>query len=404
MSGEILDCVPFVNGTTDLNAVREYYPLATTVRVSVTNSKALTSLASTELPLWIDAGLDGFHSVPPAEMKKYKKNLSENENARRADWRDFYLPHECSYFGDPGFQRKPNVAKVKKTVKDLLDACAEYSPVWLTVPQLPFVDDGSRNKLNVAMAKAAAEWHQKSKLKPRLILPAIFSHNRQCKGKTQWGPKLKQVLKCQQESRAWAIWVVNSQLADGAGSPSSAPRMAELVKIHQHLRETAPKVRVIAGPYWGMSLVLWARGLADYPAIGCSGLSTYSIPGGFPNQGKSRLMLPPLVRLATMNADLKRWLSDAIKGSSLPRLEALHRGWETYRKPEVRSSHRSKHYSALIAKLQAVAPSARALTLYQTLNEAYVVGSQLPELPKDMKAGRDAAQVAKQLMLLCLSS
>ena len=58
-----------------------------------------------------------------------------------------------------------------------------------------------------------------------------------------------------------------------------------LVSFHEELQQASkdPKI-LVAGPYWGMNLVLWARSLVHYPAIGLGTGARYFLSGGILTQ------------------------------------------------------------------------------------------------------------------------
>jgi hypothetical protein len=49
-------------------------------------------------------------------------------------------------------------------------------------------------------------------------------------------------------------------------------RFPALIKFHQEINASLPREAVsVAGPYWGLNLVLWAKGIVKHPAIGIVG-------------------------------------------------------------------------------------------------------------------------------------
>src|SRR4051794_41144050 len=90
------------------------------------------------------------------DLSKGTPNADKDDDPRKA-WHDSitsFSGHDK--VADAAFQRSPNKAIVEKFVNDALDACLPFKPVAISVPQLPHVDDSGRNKLNRALAEAAA--------------------------------------------------------------------------------------------------------------------------------------------------------------------------------------------------------------------------------------------------------
>jgi hypothetical protein len=262
----------------------------------------------------------------------------------------------------------------------------------------------------LALAKAAA------KAKPShvdLILPAIFTHRRQTTGKTQWRRKVEQMLKCAQSSNAKRIWVVDTTLDDSAGRPSDKDRLSEMVEMHKFIRaemnRLSLQLQVVAGPYWGFNLSLWSRGLADYPAVALGMSPSYAIPGLPISAGKIRLMLNCLKRKADSEPALLAWLQDArtrvdADGEAFKEFSGLIDSWATISNDKTTTRRRTAQlYSKWIADLQALPSSARALNLFQIFSGAYVLGTDLRDLPQSAQPARRPGQIAEHLMLTCLS-
>jgi len=59
-------------------------------------------------------------------------------------------------------------------------------------------------------------------------------------------------------------------------------------------------------------------------------------------------------------------------------------------------------YQDWLAKLESVPTSSRALTLYQDLSAAFVLGSRLKPFERNLEDVPNPAIIAKQLMVNCL--
>jgi len=95
----------------------------------------------------------------------------------------------------------------------------------------------------------------------RMILPLIFTHQDQINGKTERNPKIQQATRCYHEAQADGFWVVDKTLTDDNGSRTLRNiRFPAIISLHQEINEAIPSKIRVAGPYWGLNLVLWARG------------------------------------------------------------------------------------------------------------------------------------------------
>jgi hypothetical protein len=443
MTEELMfDCIPFVNSATDMELAEKYFRYCTAVRVSFGAKEAVINhAAESELATWADAGVDGFHwiltgsqsfdeySASHKTYAEYKRNGERDFAAcppkrirkpQKIAWMEFYRDKpEFHVLGDPSFIAKPDKLKVKKLVKEVLDICAGLEPSWLTVPQLPFATDSSRNKINLAMATAAGEWKSKAKINRPLVLPAIFTHQDQSKGKVKWGEKVRQLRRCLDASRAGIVWLVDSSLDDSSGSKTNDRKFTEQLRLFKHLDSVInPKVRRVGGPHWGLNLVGWARGLFSHPAIGLGGGYQYRIPGRpLPPKADVKVALPPLFRRAVAEPELKSWLANAMRStinseSGLEELRVLIDRWSVYQDPTTKAAknHAVATYRNWLSQVQVAQPEARAITLYQMLSSAYVFGGNIIAtcgddglLPKKESPGRHPGEIARQLMLHCLS-
>ncbi len=177
--------------------------------------------------------------------------------------------------------------------------------------------------------------------------------------------------------------------------------------FHQELNsKLSAETVTVAGPYWGLNIILWARGLVRLPAIGVGKSFQYHIAGGIQKKPVTRIALPPLRRLAQWSPALKKWLESALR--SLPKSDVAHsefarvlRNFEGLQHDDVARGQVARFYKEWIEKLESVTPSSRALTLYQDFSAAYVLGMGLKPLPSPEKV-RNPARIAKQFMVNCL--
>jgi len=391
------DYIAFVNSDHDLQRCVRYYSDVEAIRVSLRRWKPQWSRAI-NTNIWIDPGLDGYDLI-----LKGKRVFDE--------WKDYakQFDSQC-LLADTAFLKKPVREAVRTIVFKVLGDCLTKGPDWITVPLLPVAGDSSRNRVSRELSKASGQWKSERRFQGKLILPLIFTRPDQLKGRTQWRKTLALIQKCYSDADASAIWVVDSELSDQKCSKAFATRFEALVRFHEDLRETLPRgAKVIAGPYWGMNLVLWARGLCDHPAVSMGTGYSYMISGTFaPRRAKSHVALLPLRRWAIVSPELKSWLIEALSRLSpddsarQPLLKLSQAIDACMRTDEAARNQVAGTYKEWLDKIQGIAPEGRMLSLYQDLSSAYVLGKQLPKLPPSEAPGRDAGKVAEQLMLRCL--
>jgi hypothetical protein len=385
--------IPFVNTQDDCHLLKKYYADSDIIRVSLDKIKSIKAQLPRSIPLWVDAGVDGCDH----HLKKVDNPLPEYIKRFRG--------HEV--LASRSAITRPEPSRLKVLVTDVLDRCCQHKPGWITVPQLPLVQDASRNKINSALAKAAYEWKLAAQFKGKLVLPLIFTHQKQVARRTEWRPRVDSALKRYNKAGADSIWVVDSDLSDQMGTGTFRTRFAALVDLHTYIRENLPQgTEVVAGPYWGMNLVLWARGLCDHPAIGLGSAYAYYIPGGHLHRGKPRIALPPLRRCAVVGP-LKDWLEDSRerlnpKTQAFAELSELRDKYDSLLIPDAAKDQTAKFYKSWFDGIAQTPMAGRSLALYQDLSSAYVLGKQLPTLPRAGNAARRPERVAEYYMLNCL--
>jgi len=387
--------IPFINGETDCRLVTRYYKDSPVARVCLDRVVKLGSSLPDGMKLWIDAAIDGLDQ--PFERSKNK------------DWRN-YISQFSNYeeIGAPEFQGKPDASKVKDFVCEVLDRCITHKPAAISVPQLPLSTDASRNRINRSLAEATGRWREAHDHKLRLVLPVVLTSQNQTSLKAVRKEKIKAIVTCLEKSRADRLWVVDSSLSDQKGMGTFRnKRFPDLVRFHEELTDALPDGRlVIAGPYWGMNLLLWARGLCDYPAIGVGSSYQYHISGGVISTPVIRIALPPLRRWAQV-AGLKKWLADAMSkiGKSDPAFEPfqkIHDAFATYSSRDAARAQIAAFYKQWCDEIEIPSPDGRPLALYQVLSSAYALGKTLPDLPAAEQTARRPERIAEALMLNCL--
>jgi len=389
------DYIPFINSQGDCEIAASLYSDAAVYRISLESAERNCSKLPSGPKRWIDAAVDGLNQK---DVTKFSKSYTDHISR--------FPGYE--QIADPAFQAAPKATVVFPFVSGALDQCTKYDADWVSVPQLPILSDASRNRINKMMAEAALQWKQQSGFTGKFILPAIFTNQRQINKKTERTKKLNSILSCYQASIADGVWMVDSTLNDQDASDTFNKRFPELVKLHEELNEQiADDAITIAGPYWGLNLVMWTRGIVRYAAVGLGTSYRYNIPGAILQPGKTRVALGPLRRWASVSPELKKWLSETIKTLSADPANAAEFG--AIEKEFSHLQQFKKHANLQIAKFYrewfrkfaALPPPGRALALYHDLSSSYVLAKGLKELPEDGTARRPE-RIQQQLMMNCL--
>jgi hypothetical protein len=385
--------IPFITSQAVLKLVNTHYPDAEFSHVPLELLTRGISIPHS-IKVWVDGGVDGFgdflNRPTVASWYQLMKKLPEFDK-----------------LGDSAFVSKPDKDFVRMFVEALLDKCAAYKPAWISVPQLPFANDTKHNKINRALAEASGGWKSAKNYSGRFILPVIITHRSQIKRKIERNPKIEQVRRCYQESQADGFWVVDTCLCDEEGSATlRKERFGEIIAFHKELNEKVPARIKIGGPYWGMNLVLWAKGLVDYPATGIGGGFKYFLSGGRGNPPSARLAITHLRRRVEA-VQLNSWLEKAMKilGQNHP----AHKEFEHLKKHlglyadsrEAAQTQVAKFYKSWFDSIASNPKAGRSLALFQDLSAAYALGHSLPEFEK-AEAARKAESIAEPLMLNCL--
>ena len=386
------DHIPFVSSDSDCGVLRTTYSDSAFVRVAQQSLAKVRHQLPATSQWWIDPEIEGLHRWPDV-TPEYRDYISAFRGYDR--------------ILDTAFQRKPTASRVQEFVEAVLDECLMASPGWLSVPQLPLTSDSSRNRINRELARAAGSWAAKRGFKGKLVLPVIITHQNQLNLKTARTPRIALSVHCHELAGAQGIWVVDSSLMDQEGSRTlERIRFPGLISFHEELVSVTQGTKfVVGGPYWGMNLVLWCKGLINYPAIGLGNRYQYYLAGGRLLQAKSRIALDCLKRLVTVSRDLQSWLTGSLKKMSPSDPAYIEVAAILSRFPVLfRSNNRdqiARTYKKWIDSLACVPVAGRPLTLYQQLSSSYVLGKSLSDLPERGTARRPE-RVAQQLMLVCL--
>ncbi len=393
------DHIPFVNSAPDVDRLNKYYSDSQIIRVSLETINTIKHKLPKKTTLWIDPAIDGYERMLNTNIKPQKK----------WEWKKYIEQFpEHMLLSRLSFLNQPDLGLLQIFVNSILDQCMRYGANWISVPQLPIVENSSRNNINRALAKATNTWVTDKKFKGRLILPLIFTHEKQLRGKVQWKPKLQVAQTCYKNANATGVWTVDSSLNDHSGSGRLNTRFAKYIEFHEDLKESLPKENlIITGPHWGINLVLWSKGLCDFPATAMGSAYRYYISGGFKSLPNVRLAITPLRRLSSASPEFKIWLEEALNRISpedpaFKEFLTLRENYDVLLDRELAKQQIAKAWKEWFNKIAKIQPAGRKLALYQDLSSAYVLGKNLPELPKTEKTARFPDRIAQQLILHCL--
>lgn len=386
------DYILFINSGSDRDVALKVYKVIPKVKIRVNDaSKLHKSFKETETKVWIDPSFDGYGGKPVDD----------------SSWSDFmskFSEHEK--FFDPAFINKPLKKDLEKHVEEVMDACMLYKPDILSVPQLPYVVGTANNSVNKALCIAFLKWKTKNGFKGDVILPVILTHKDAVTNGSERTKKIDYISKNYSLSGANGVWVVDSSLQDQAGTGNfEKERFPSLIDLHARLNESFKPQIHIAGPYWGLNILLWAKNIITNPAFSLGAGFQHYLPGGRINQPSPRVAIPPLKRWAKVNKDFKDWLSD-----SITKLAGQKDGLEFEKllkevnKLEISTRYKyqiSEFYLAWYETYASLPASGRSLALYQDLSQAFVLGKSLENIGSELGTARRPEVIAKQLMLNC---
>lgn len=390
------DHIPNVTGDEVAGLVSRFFGDAGFARVPLERVLKVTSTLPKTQKLWIDGSFDGFDDVESRRSTKDEKNSWFEFMSKLKAFESF-----CKCLDSPV------QTTVNSIVNELLNQCASHKPAWISVPQLPIVDGANRNKINRALAIATGKWKSSHGFSGRLILPLIFMHQKQLTKKTERNPKVQQAEKCYHDAQADGFWVVDQSLLDDNGSSTlHQKRFPGVISLHEELNDKITSKIRIGGPYWGLNLVLWAKGLVESPLIGIGSGYNFFVAGGKIRPPSARIAIPSLRRRVKVTPDLANWFDKAIAGlaSSHPartEFSDIKKNLTLYRDPARAKEQVAGFYKKWYDSIAAAPASGRSMALFQDLSAAYALGKSLPPIDDEATARRPES-VAEPLMLSCL--
>jgi len=245
--------------------------------------------------------------------------------------------------------------------------------------------------------------------KGKLILPVLLTNQRQMNKKTERNPKTSLAATCIDASRAEGIWVVDSSLNDQEAKGNfGSVRFRGVVDFHQELNAMLTHCNIsVAGPYWGMNLVVWARGIVSFAAVGVGKAYRYHIPGGLLKQSSTKFALPSLRRLVVRKPILRSWLVGSLQkiaksDPAYSEFSELVAQFGVLADEDMARHQIGRFYENWIRQLEAAPPQSRSLALYQNFSSAYVLGKSLSNIPSEEGPARSPSRIAEQFMRNCL--
>jgi len=445
----------------DARLVKRHYSDSRACRVLLADAPVVLRQLPRGPGRWLDAGFDGF----PGNALLGQK-VEENAERYPNRWYNrmkclpaFELLMNKAVIEKTGTRRlsKKQNTELKATVFGLLDECLRLGADMITVPQLAQGGGPARNCVNMALAKLTAEWAGRNP-HTGLVYPIIFSKvSGQTTSRAAWQSKVDTAIKYCGLAGATTCWLVDASLdEEKAASTLRSERFPRLVEIHQYLRKELADKEIMAGPYWGFNILLWARRLIDLPVIAVGSGFQYHLSGGRATKATPRAALPPLRRLAIADRQLERWFAEALAklSPSEPEFSQLARSHQELRRTDdqtmkavdeleakelemdkyeelqsagvdaqgiyaelevmqqevpIRSmsdqwrDQVAKFYKQWMISIAEAPPAGRALRLYQQLSRAYMLGKVLGGKVAD-RTGYDSRPEshAEQLMQHCL--
>jgi hypothetical protein len=392
-----LPIISLLRSKTDITLTKQFYSDAFGGRVSLMtafkNEPAHYKGISNNL--WIDLSLDFL----PNLLQKEGSNEDANKREKK------FFSEKCKgdiLFARNEISKKGNEAKLKDVITGLVGIASEYKPQILGLPQYPYDASKGTSKANRAITNIVRSLPRKCPL----VVPVIIQNRSWTRYKKSRNEIVKEIEATCSLLKPEYLWIVDASLNDDEGSGTLAKeRLPNLVTLHKEIREVSKGTSIIAGPYWGMNLVLWARGLADFIAITPGGSSQYypecSVVKRSPSI--SRVALPPLRRLVKKSPELKDWIKDVLR-LDLPSREVVEQFHKLEKElgkldGDIAKKQVADFYSSWLRSICTLPAQGRAFGLYQDLSMAYALGSILPKLLGEKSAGANASHVAEALML-----
>ncbi len=278
----------------------------------------------------------------------------------------------------------------------------------ISVPQLAQEDGTGTNKINRLLAEITSEWRKRRGATARLVLPVVFTNQRQLNKKTDRNLKVALIKNIVDREGIDSVWATDSTLEDQSGTGNfDKERFPGVIDFFRELNAACTLSTVITGPFWGLGLLLWSRKLVTHFGVGLGATYRYHVPGGMAHNAKARIAVGCLRRWVASSVDLQQWLKEGqrILAPNSPEhaeLQMLERHLTALLNADTAKRQVARAYRQWIDKIAAMPAPSRAVGLFQDLSAAFVTGKALPDIPGESGLARRPERVAEQLMVNCL--
>lgn len=389
--------IPAILSELDVKLVQRHYGDAPACWVRAERIDSLpTDLGHSRV--WMDFEVDGCHHERDRRKDTWKNRITALDGGTR--------------LLDVSLTGGIKLAEAERVNIAMLAKAQEKKVGWVTLPQFPITGEALREKDNRVLADGAGEAKRQGGFRGRRVLPVMFTHKDQINSKTLRKARVQKILKALDASLADAVWVCKTSLVEREGTGTfDKERFPDLIDFHELLRTALPKrIVVIAGPYWGIGLVLWARGFVDHPMALMGRTSPYYFPGGIVGARKAtpRIALPPLLRVVDGNAASHNWLSETLTrlapdDKARVGFEQVASKWnKLVGTPSLAQTQIAEFYAEWVHGLSAAPATGRAIALYQSFSSAYVLGRQLSDIDGVSGPLKRPERIAQQYLMHCL--
>lgn len=388
--------IPFVKNKGDLSIYQSLYADSELVRLPIRSCDELGKAFKEINSLWVDLEFEGFLALPSQREDKWEAFMEEFPG------------------GSQLLKRKslesPKGIETDEIVSGLLNRAMRHKPEFITVPQIPYNNEFNVSRINRKLANSAGKWRRENGRKVKFILPIIVTHQDLTKNKTARNKIVGTAQAVYENSDSTGFWVVDSSLSDQLGTGNFREvRFRSLIEFSNELNSKISAQLSVAGPYWGLNVLLWSRELVTNPAISLGNSYTYYL-AGFKGHSppKTRIALPPLLRWAIASSELKKWLEESLGVMAPDSPEAaefrnLVSRFESFSTNKTTARRQiARFYKEWLDRIESISPGGRSLALFQEFSSAYVLGRSLKNLPANEKTARKPAIVAEQFMANCL--
>lgn len=383
--------IPFLRANNDFDHLDSFYSDAPMCRLTLDRNKWISRIKDKHR-IWIDLAFEGI-----------------TQSMQNQEYCEYINRHgDLSLLSDEKFSKAPKRSNIEGPVIAFLDEAIALAPHAISIPQLAQGDGTATNKINKLLHAIALDWRKEHAAAVRFVLPVIFTNQRQLNKKTDRNQKISFIKSLLKSPGIDAIWATDSSLEDQAGTGNfDKERFPGIIDFFKELKAVSELSVVISGPFWGLGIVLWARGLCTHFGIGLGSTYRYYLSGGMANKPKARVSINALRRWVCATPELEQWLKDSLdilpqKSPEASELQELLKHLSALLSSDTAKRQVARSYREWIDKIVGIPPAGRSVALFQDLTAAFVTGRSLPDLPDEKGPARRPERVAEQLMINCL--